>query len=82
MKTVAQNPGNITGWQTDHDGKLRIATTTDGVNTSVLYRDSEEQEFKPLITTTFKETFAHYFLLLIIKTFMCLQTLEGTKQQL
>ena len=61
MKTVAQNPGNITGWQTDHDGKLRIATTTDGVNTSVLYRDSEEQEFKPLITTTFKETFAPLF---------------------
>ena len=61
MKTVAQNPGNITGWQTDHEGKLRIATTTDGVNTSVLYRDSEEQEFKPLITTTFKETFAPLF---------------------
>jgi dipeptidyl aminopeptidase/acylaminoacyl peptidase len=58
---VGQNPGNITGWQTDHDGKLRVAITTDGVNTSVLYRDSEEQEFKPLITTTFKETFAPLF---------------------
>jgi len=61
MNTVAQNPGNITGWQTDHDGKLRIAVTTDGVNTSILYRDSEGQEFKPLITTSFKETLAPLF---------------------
>ncbi|MDP2362592.1 MAG: S9 family peptidase, partial [Ignavibacteria bacterium] len=58
MTVVGQNPGNITGWQTDHDGKLRIATTTDGVNTSILYRDNEQQEFKPFITTSFKETLA------------------------
>ncbi len=61
MKTVAQNPGNITGWQTDHDGKLRIAITTDGVNSTLLYRDNEEQEFSPFLTTTFKETFAPLF---------------------
>ncbi len=61
MKTVAQNPGNITGWQTDHDGKLRIASTTDGVNSTLLYRDNEEQEFSPLLTTTFKETFSPLF---------------------
>ena len=24
-KLIAQNPGNITGWATDHDGKLRVA---------------------------------------------------------
>ncbi len=58
MKVVGQNPGNITGWLTDHDGKLRIATTTDGVNTGILYRDTEDQEFNTLITTTFKETLA------------------------
>ena len=61
MKVVGQNPGNITGWQTDHDGKLRIAITTDGVNSSILYRDNEDQEFKTLITTTFKETVAPIF---------------------
>ena len=32
MTVVGQNPGNITGWQTDHNGKLRMAITTDGVN--------------------------------------------------
>ncbi|MBI4911917.1 MAG: S9 family peptidase [Acidobacteria bacterium] len=53
---VAQNPGNITGWLTDHDGRLRVATTNDGVNTSLLYRASEKDEFKPILTTNFKET--------------------------
>jgi dipeptidyl aminopeptidase/acylaminoacyl peptidase len=61
MIVVGQNPGNITGWQTDHNGKLRVAITTDGVNSSVLYRDSEDQEFKTLLTTTFKETFSPLF---------------------
>ncbi len=56
MEMIAQNPGNITGWMTDHDGNLRIALTTDGVNTSVLYRDSEKDDFQALITTSFKET--------------------------
>ena len=55
-KLIAQNPGNITGWQTDHAGRLRAATTTDGVNTSLLYREAEDQPFKPILTTNFKET--------------------------
>ncbi len=54
---IAENPGNITGWMTDHDGKLRIAYATDGVNGSFLYRTTESDDFKTLITTNFKETF-------------------------
>ena len=61
MEMIAQNPGNITGWMTDHDGNLRIALTTDGVNTSVLYRDTEKDDFQTLITTSFKETFTPLF---------------------
>ncbi len=56
MTMIAENPGNITGWMTDHDGKLRVAITTDGVSTSLLYRDTEEGEFEPVITTNFKES--------------------------
>ena len=52
---LAQNPGNVTTWHTDHDGKLRAAGTSDGVNTSLLYRESEDQEFRPILTTSFKE---------------------------
>jgi len=61
MRMIAQNPGSVVGWMTDHDGNLRLAMTTDGVNTSVLYRDSEKDNFQTLITTSFKETFEPAF---------------------
>ena len=57
-KLIAQNPGNITSWMTDHDGKLRVAGTTDGVTTTMLYRDKETDAFKPILTTNFKEQVA------------------------
>ena len=57
LELLAENPGNITGWMTDHDGKLRGAAATDGVNTSILYRTTEDEDFRVLITTNFKETF-------------------------
>lgn len=58
ISMIAENPGNITGWVTDHDGRLRIATTTDGVNTSILYRKTEADAFQHVITSNFKETLA------------------------
>ncbi len=58
MQMVAENPGNYTGWGTDWDGKLRIAITTDGVNSTLLFRNSETEKFAPLVTTSFKETIA------------------------
>ena len=58
IEMIAENPGNISGWVTDNDGKLRLATTSDGVNTSILYREKESDEFKPILTTNFKETVA------------------------
>lgn len=56
LALVAENPGNITGWLTDHDGKIRGAATTDGVNTTLLYRDTEDEDFRPSLTMNFKET--------------------------
>ncbi len=61
MTLEAENPGNISGWVADHEGKIRIATTTDGVNTSLLYRDNEDDQFKTIITTNFKEQIAPLF---------------------
>ena len=58
LEMIAENPGNISGWVTDNDGKLRLATTSDGVNTSLLYRENESDEFKSILTTNFKETVA------------------------
>lgn len=57
LTLLAENPGNIQEWMTDHDGKLRVASAiVDGVNTQILYRDTEDQPFKPVLTTNFKET--------------------------
>jgi dipeptidyl aminopeptidase/acylaminoacyl peptidase len=61
MVMVAENPGNITEWQTDHNGKLRVAVATDGVNTSLLYRENESDPFKVVKTTSFKETLSPLF---------------------
>ncbi|MBQ9903792.1 MAG: S9 family peptidase [Synergistaceae bacterium] len=58
LELVGENPGNITGWLTDHNGKLRAAFTTDGVNETFLYRSDEKSEFRKIITTNFKETFS------------------------
>ncbi|PKN03604.1 S9 family peptidase [Candidatus Dependentiae bacterium HGW-Dependentiae-1] len=54
---VAQNPGNIVGWLTDHAGKVRVAIATDGVTRSLLFRTTEAEPFKVLLTTHFKESF-------------------------
>ncbi len=58
MTMLAENPGNITGWMTDHDGKLRLAFVSDGVNQTILYRAKEEEPFTPVMTTSFRETLA------------------------
>ncbi|WP_341300309.1 S9 family peptidase [Lysinibacillus sp. FSL H8-0500] len=46
---VAKNPGNIADWLADRNGEVRIAVASDGVEGTVLYRDSEQDEFKPFI---------------------------------
>ncbi len=62
LEILAENPGNIQGWLFDHNGKLRVATAiTDGVNTSVLYRETEKDPWKTILTTNFKESFSPQF---------------------
>ena len=58
MQMVAENPGNYTSWATDWDGKLRLAITTDGVSNTLMFRNTEADKFAPLVTTSFRETFA------------------------
>jgi len=56
MEPIAENPGNVQWWCTDHDGKLRLATTTDGVNSSILFRDNESEPWRTVATYDFKES--------------------------
>ena len=56
MVQLAENPGNIVGWMTDHEGKLRVAFSTDGVNQTILFRETEQDQFRSVLTTNFKES--------------------------
>jgi hypothetical protein len=51
---VAQNPGDIVGWQTDHAGRVRVAVRSQGLDTITLYRPNESSEFKAIIATDYK----------------------------
>jgi len=55
LTLIAENPGNVTGWVTDHTGCIRLGLVTDGVNASVLHRPDEHTPFTTVITTNFKE---------------------------
>ncbi len=54
-KLVAQNPGNVTGWITDHAGRLRAGVVSDGVDSAIIYRATESGPFKTIVTTDFRE---------------------------
>jgi len=56
MEMLAENPGNIQSWITDHEGKLRMALAVDGTDESILFRETEKDIFKTIITTNFKES--------------------------
>ena len=58
MKRIARNPGYFSGWMTDHEGKLRVAVGTDGVNKSVYYRDTEKDKFKEIFSFNFRTGFS------------------------
>lgn len=61
MKILAENPGNIQSWMTDHDGKLRLAVATDMAQTKILYRDDESQDFRTILTTNSTDNLAPSF---------------------
>lgn len=57
MVQLAENPGTIDTYIFDHNGKLRAAINIlDGVNKEILYRETEQDEWRTVLTTSFKET--------------------------
>lgn len=54
ISLLLKNPGNITKWFSDPSGHLRMAVASDGVNETLLYRDTESQKFRPVLTNNFK----------------------------
>lgn len=58
MKVLFQNDKNYDSWFTDHTGTIRIASKTDGVNTTYYQRATETAAFDSFLTTTYKDQFA------------------------
>lgn len=48
------NPGNITDWYPDNNGKILLAKASDGVDETILFRTDEQAPFKPIIKNNFK----------------------------
>lgn len=55
LKLEAHNPGGVSDWLTDHNGVVRVAVKSDGVETALLYRDNAKDNFKEVLKTNFKE---------------------------
>lgn len=56
IQMIGENPGHFTGWMTDHKGQLRVAVSIEGTDSSIYYRDTEEDKFQKITTTGFKDT--------------------------
>ncbi|MHB1176731.1 MAG: S9 family peptidase [Daejeonella sp.] len=54
LSLLVRNPGNITRWYSDTEGRLKMAIASDGVNETLLYRNSENDDFNPVLTNNFK----------------------------
>ena len=54
MTLLAENPGNIIDWLTDHEGRLRLAMASLGTDVKILYREDESQPFQHVETFDFR----------------------------
>jgi dipeptidyl aminopeptidase/acylaminoacyl peptidase len=61
LKMIVENPGGVMDWLTDHDGVVRVGIVSDGVNRTMLYRETENDAFKEVITTHFRDTLTPIF---------------------
>lgn len=56
LKPYLINPGKITSWLADVDGKIRLAKASDGADETILYRANDNMPFKAIIKTNFSTT--------------------------
>lgn len=48
MKMIERNPGDVTGWMTDHNGEVRAAFGQDKLFSEIRYRKSVEDEWQAI----------------------------------
>ena len=56
MRLYIKNPGNITEWYPASEGNIRLAKASDGVNETILFRQSDKEPFKPIIKNNFRNS--------------------------
>lgn len=61
LTLLVENPGSITHWFTDHNGEIRLAISTDGVNQTFLYRATSAEAFRPIFHLNFRDTLTPLF---------------------
>ena len=61
MAQALENTPNYESYVTDHDGVIRFANKTDGVNTNWFYRASEKEPFTEYMTVSFKDSWSPMF---------------------
>ena len=79
LELITQNPGNITEWITDHNGKVRAAIAADELNNSLLYRETQELPFKTVITVNFRDSIEPLFFTFDNNNLYCLSNLSRDK---
>ena len=77
MKQLVDNKENYEGWTTDHDGVIRLAYKTDGVNNLIFHRANEKEPFKLIMTTGFKDSFNPLFFTFDNKNLYVASNLNG-----
>ena len=58
LTVLVDNDQNFESWATDHNGTIRIASKTDGINISYFHRASENEPFEEFLTTDFRQSFS------------------------
>jgi len=54
LRMYLRNPGNITEWFPDDDGKIRLVKSSDGVDETIMFRAGDDAPFTPIIKNNFR----------------------------
>lgn len=57
LTLLYDNKNNFDSWYIDNNAVIRMATKTDGVNITYMYRNTDKDSFSVLLSTNYKEQF-------------------------
>lgn len=82
LQLEMKNPGGVTNVITDHNGVIRIAIKTDGVETELLYRKDAKTPFASVKKTSFRNTLAPLFFTFDNQYLYALSNLKADKNEI